>query len=228
MSWCPSSRAHWLGFRPRLLRMRRRSAAPARHITHDTQYNARTYWLPILQTSAQRIAVCRPRVRASLCVPLRHCCRWNRRHRQPCQHGNHIHVSHEQRMRTPPSVAHSCPKAAPPSLALAHAAHWHRTQAHRRSVQPGAAGPHPGWRPARPAGWRRRWAGPARRPGAAPWSRRTSSCWSPAPGRRRSASPATPPPGSAPAPGQPGAVQVTLSTTGATGAHEARSDQQGC
>ena len=29
MSWCPSSRAHWLGFRPRLLRMRRRSAAPA-------------------------------------------------------------------------------------------------------------------------------------------------------------------------------------------------------
>jgi hypothetical protein len=31
MSWCPSSRAHWLGFRPRLLRMRRRSAAPARY-----------------------------------------------------------------------------------------------------------------------------------------------------------------------------------------------------
>ena len=96
MSWCPSSRAHWLGFRPRLLRMRRRSAAPARHIAHDTRCNARTYWPPVLHTSAQRMANCRPRVRASLCVPLRHCCRWNRRHCQPCQFGNHIHVSREQ------------------------------------------------------------------------------------------------------------------------------------
>lgn len=35
MSWCPSSRATWLGFSPRLLRMRRRSAAPA-HIQQSS------------------------------------------------------------------------------------------------------------------------------------------------------------------------------------------------